>query len=171
MVQTRGVGACLYLFVFGVTSAYADSHVHAPKTLQMRSRPASATPLLHTRIARPVAQAPAPNPPPDGSAPTSGPPSPGGESGATPNAEGTSPARPDENAPTEQALIKDASAELSEAEFAKLAEQSSHEEVIIVTGSTIGRKSLTTPAPLTILDRELLYATGQGTLGDSIQPE
>ncbi|HSR99250.1 MAG TPA: TonB-dependent receptor [Kofleriaceae bacterium] len=68
-------------------------------------------------------------------------------------------------------MIKDATAELSEAEFAKLAEEQTHEEVIIVTGSTIGRKSLTTPAPLTILDRELLYATGQVTLGDSIQQE
>src|SRR5881628_1329318 len=133
MVQTRGVGACVYLFVFGVASAHADSRVATPKTLQMRSRPAPAAPLLHTRIARPVAQAPTPGPPPDGSAPASGSPSPsGGEPAAKPNAVGTPhgpaavPAAPGENAAAEQALIKDASAELSEAEFAKLAEQQSH---------------------------------------------
>src|SRR4051794_4170028 len=126
MVQTRGVGACLYLLVFGVASAYADSHVSAPKTLQMRSRPVPATSLLHTRIARPVAQAPAPSPPPDG-APTNGPPSPGGEAGATPNTDAGSPAAPGENAAAKQAQTKDAAAELSEAEFAKLAEEQTHE--------------------------------------------
>ncbi|TMQ20116.1 MAG: TonB-dependent receptor [Deltaproteobacteria bacterium] len=63
----------------------------------------------------------------------------------------------------------DTAAELSDAEFAKLAEQESKEEVIIVTGSTIGRKSLTTPAPLSILNRELLNAAGRPTVGDIIQ--
>jgi iron complex outermembrane recepter protein len=59
--------------------------------------------------------------------------------------------------------------ELSEDDFARLAEQDFREEVIIVTGSTIGRKSLTTPAPLTIIDRELLNAAGQATIGEVIQ--
>jgi outer membrane receptor protein involved in Fe transport len=51
----------------------------------------------------------------------------------------------------------------------KLAEQDFQEEVIVVTGSTIARRNVTTPAPLTILDRELLHAAGQPTLGDILQ--
>jgi hypothetical protein len=54
-------------------------------------------------------------------------------------------------------------------DFDKLADQDFKEEVIVVTGSTIGRRTVTTPAPLTILDRDLLQAAGQPTLGDIIQ--
>ncbi|MBC7975361.1 MAG: TonB-dependent receptor [Myxococcales bacterium] len=60
-------------------------------------------------------------------------------------------------------------ADLSDAEFAKLAEQDSTEEIIVVTGSTIGRKSLTTPAPLSVLSRDVLFAAGRATVGDIIQ--
>jgi outer membrane receptor protein involved in Fe transport len=63
----------------------------------------------------------------------------------------------------------DQGSDLSDAEFAKLAEQESKEEVITVTGSTIERRTLTTPAPLSILNRELLYAAGRATVGDIIQ--
>ncbi|HET7503868.1 MAG TPA: TonB-dependent receptor [Kofleriaceae bacterium] len=63
----------------------------------------------------------------------------------------------------------DQSTGLTDEEFAKLAEQDSREEVITVTGSTIERKSLTTPAPLTILNREALNAAGRATVGDIIQ--
>jgi iron complex outermembrane recepter protein len=59
--------------------------------------------------------------------------------------------------------------ELSESDFARLAEQDFKEEVIVVTGSTIGRKTLTTSAPLTIIDREMLATAGQPTLGDILQ--
>ncbi|HEX3764019.1 MAG TPA: TonB-dependent receptor [Kofleriaceae bacterium] len=59
--------------------------------------------------------------------------------------------------------------QLSDAEFAKLAEQEAKEEVIVVTGSTIERKTLTTPAPLTVLNREALNAAGRATVGDIIQ--
>jgi iron complex outermembrane receptor protein len=107
---------------------------------------------LHMRGARKVAQAPAPD---------EATPSPLDPAAAVP-----APADAAERVPARQAA-----GELSEAEFAKLAEEQSKEEVIIVTGSTIGRKSLTTPAPLTILDRELLYAAGQATLGDVVQQE
>jgi iron complex outermembrane receptor protein len=51
----------------------------------------------------------------------------------------------------------------------KLAEQEAKEEVITVTGSTLERKTLTTPAPLTILSREDFNASGRATVGDIIQ--
>jgi outer membrane receptor protein involved in Fe transport len=58
---------------------------------------------------------------------------------------------------------------LSDEELEKLAEQEAKEEVITVTGSTIERKTLTTPAPLTILNRDDLNASGRATVGDIIQ--
>ena len=53
--------------------------------------------------------------------------------------------------------------------MAKLAEQEAKSEVITVTGSTIERKTLTTPAPLTILNKENLNAAGRATVGDILQ--
>ncbi|MEO7730292.1 MAG: TonB-dependent receptor plug domain-containing protein, partial [Kofleriaceae bacterium] len=41
--------------------------------------------------------------------------------------------------------------------------------MITVTGSTIERKTLTTPAPLTILNRDDLTAAGRSTVGDILQ--
>jgi iron complex outermembrane recepter protein len=58
---------------------------------------------------------------------------------------------------------------LSDEELAKLAEQEAKTEVITVTGSTIERKQLTTPAPVTILNRDDLNAAGRATVGDIIQ--
>jgi outer membrane receptor protein involved in Fe transport len=52
---------------------------------------------------------------------------------------------------------------------AKLSEQEAGVEVITVTGSTLERKTLTTPAPLTILNREDLGAAGRATVGDILQ--
>src|SRR6266852_4697317 len=40
------------------------------------------------------------------------------------------------------------------------------EETIIVTGSRIRRKDLTTPAPVTVISREQVIASGTGPLGD-----
>jgi outer membrane receptor protein involved in Fe transport len=65
----------------------------------------------------------------------------------------------------------DPAANLSDDVFAQLAEQQTKDEVIFVTGSTIGRRSLTTPAPLTILDREMLSAAGKSTVGEILQQE
>jgi outer membrane receptor protein involved in Fe transport len=58
---------------------------------------------------------------------------------------------------------------LSDEELAKVSEQAAKEEVITITGSTIERKTLTTPAPLTILNREDLGAAGRATVGDILQ--
>jgi outer membrane receptor protein involved in Fe transport len=59
--------------------------------------------------------------------------------------------------------------ELSDEEMAKLSEQSAKTEIITVTGSTIERKTLTTPAPLTMLNRDELTAAGRATVGDILQ--
>ncbi len=59
--------------------------------------------------------------------------------------------------------------DLTDEELAKLSEQSAKEEIITVTGSTIERKTLTTPAPLTMLNREELTASGRATVGDILQ--
>jgi iron complex outermembrane receptor protein len=59
--------------------------------------------------------------------------------------------------------------DLSAAELARLAEQAAQGEVITVTGSAIERKSLTTPAPVTIITRDQLDAAGRTTLGEILQ--
>jgi outer membrane receptor protein involved in Fe transport len=103
--------------------------------------------------------------------------------GDQPPADGTAPPAPDPaSPPPDQPLAPDeapvpeaapAPAEqtpdLSDAELEKLAEQEAKEEVITVTGSTIERKTLTTAAPLTILNRDDLTATGRATVGDILQ--
>jgi len=43
-------------------------------------------------------------------------------------------------------------------------------EEIVVTGSRIRRKDLTTPAPVTVLSREQLMASGKVTIGDFLVP-
>jgi outer membrane receptor protein involved in Fe transport len=74
-------------------------------------------------------------------------------------------------APPPPAPASDPAAAISDDEFARIADEQSKEEVIFVTGSTIGRRGLTTPAPLTILDRELLVAAGQSSVGEILQAE
>jgi outer membrane receptor protein involved in Fe transport len=72
-------------------------------------------------------------------------------------------------APAAAPATVDTTPNLSDEELKKLAEQEAKEEVITVTGSTIERKTLTTPAPLTILNRDDLNAAGRSTVGDILQ--
>jgi iron complex outermembrane receptor protein len=92
---------------------------------------------------------------------------------ASPAPSGSEPAPPDDTPapppPPPPPAAAAPSPELTESDFARLAEQDFKEEVIVVTGSTIGRKTLTTSAPLTVIDREMLAASGQATLGDILQ--
>jgi len=111
--------------------------------------------------AKQVAQAPPADPPPAGAD------QPGDAAGSQPASPPGTDAQPSPAAPAVRA--DDPAADLSDAEYQKLADQTLKEEVIFVTGSTIGRKTLTAPAPLTILDRELLRASGQAMIGDVIQ--
>jgi iron complex outermembrane recepter protein len=89
-----------------------------------------------------------------------------------PAADGAPPAAdPAQPPPTPAAApaTVDSTPNLSDEELKKLAEQEAKEEVITVTGSTIERKTLTTPAPLTILNRDDLNAAGRSTVGDILQ--
>src|SRR2546429_425385 len=43
------------------------------------------------------------------------------------------------------------------------------EEEIVVTGSRVRRKDLTTPAPVTVISREQITASGVATLGEFLQ--
>jgi outer membrane receptor protein involved in Fe transport len=76
---------------------------------------------------------------------------------------------PADATPAPPAATVDTTPNLSDEELKKLAEQEAKEEVITVTGSTIERKTLTTPAPLTILNRDDLNAAGRSTVGDILQ--
>ena len=149
--MTRITGACsLIFFVVGIApiAAIADSGTSA--SLRMRDRPPH-------RSVRQLAQAPTPEPP---ATDTSG--------QAADRPAGTPPAAAPAANP---APAVDPAANLSDDVFAQLAEQQSKDEVIFVTGSTIGRRSLTTPAPLMILDREMLAAAGKSTVGEILQQE
>jgi outer membrane receptor protein involved in Fe transport len=119
-----------------------------------------------------VAQAPTPDqPPPSGDqAPAGGtgaPPAPAPEPTPTSTDQPPAPAPVTPPAPAPAPVAQTPS--LSDEELKKLAEQEAKEEVITVTGSTIERKTLTTPAPLTILNRDDLNAAGRATVGDIIQ--
>ncbi|HEY1555395.1 MAG TPA: TonB-dependent receptor [Kofleriaceae bacterium] len=65
-----------------------------------------------------------------------------------------------------------AGGDLTDEELAKMAEQEAKtqsEEVITVTGSLVERRELTTPAPVTVVDREKLLAAGVTNVGDMLQ--
>jgi iron complex outermembrane recepter protein len=170
MTRMKTLACSVVLFFVGVAPVAADKTTTAPKSLRMRS------PTVAKPSAKRVAQAPTPDQPtpPSGDQPAAGgtgaPPTPAPE--AQPSAEpapvpeATPPAAVTEAPP---AAPVETTPDLTDAELAKLAEQEAKEEVITVTGSTIERKTLTTPAPLTILNREDLNASGRATVGDIIQ--
>jgi outer membrane receptor protein involved in Fe transport len=58
--------------------------------------------------------------------------------------------------------------DLSDEELLEAAEEGEG-EVIIITGSMISRKQLTTPAPVAIMDKEELDASGQVSIGEILQ--
>jgi outer membrane receptor protein involved in Fe transport len=59
---------------------------------------------------------------------------------------------------------------LTDEQLAKMAEQeASSGEVITVTGSLVERKELTTPAPISVVDRDKLEAAGVTNVGDILQ--
>src|SRR6185503_1938331 len=59
---------------------------------------------------------------------------------------------------------------LTDEQLAKLAEQEAEgEEIITVTGSLVGRKELTTSAPVTVVDREKLQSAGISNVGAILQ--
>jgi iron complex outermembrane receptor protein len=156
----------------GVAPAAADTHAPAPISLRMRAHPSkSASPNSHprrqlVRRGTQVAQA-APDQPAD-PAPSSGDPPADTPPPAEPEPPPPSPEQAPAAAPESPPAAAQAS-DLTDAELAKLSEQAAKEEIITVTGSTIERKTLTTPAPVTILNRDDLDATGRSTVGDILQ--
>src|SRR5262249_58315124 len=63
---------------------------------------------------------------------------------------------------------KGAADEPSDAAALRKPQRSGGEEVV-VTGSRVRRKDLTTPAPITVINREQVQASGKVSLGDFLQ--
>ena len=161
MIQMRIVALGISVLMIGVAPAPAEAQAQAPETLHMR--PTHALP-----VPRRSAQA-APDPPPPTDEPA------GSGAAAAPPPDAAAPAEAQPAAPTEgqppapAAAAAAAPAASSDAEFEKLAEQDLQEEVIVITGSAIERKALVARAPLTVLDRSMLEASGRSTVGDMLQ--
>jgi iron complex outermembrane receptor protein len=193
MRRIKTIACSLGLILVGVTSITADADSSAPASLRMRAGSDSASPrsgprwnpvrwgkrIAQAATNQPSDPAPAGNDstaaqPADTPAPADAPPA-----ADTPAPADTPPAEPapaPEAAPaqapgaaTAPPLAVEQSSQLSDEELAKLSEQSAKEEVITITGSTIERKTLTTPAPLTILNRQDLAVFGRATVGDILQ--
>src|SRR4051794_4746214 len=128
MIRTNAIACGLCMVLLGIGTAAADTVKESPKSLRMRARP-HWSPL---RLAKQVAQVPAPDPAAaDGDQP-----------GDKPGVPASGQANPDQavSASPEAAQAAPAdtqSTELSETDFEKLAEQDTKEEIIVVTGSTI----------------------------------
>jgi outer membrane receptor protein involved in Fe transport len=155
MTRMKTLAWGVAVLLAGAAPAAADSHADAPSSLRMRAR--SDHRWFVPRFTRRVAQA----------APDPAPADPPADPAAAPAEPAAAPA-PEPAAPAPAPTV-DQTPQLSDEELAKLAEQEAKTEVITVTGSTIERKTLTTPAPVTILSREDLNAAGRSTVGDIIQ--
>ncbi|HEY5922315.1 MAG TPA: TonB-dependent receptor [Kofleriaceae bacterium] len=140
------------MVLFG--DALADDSAPAPSTLRMRPR------AWHTRVLRPLrlAQPTEPTPPAEdtGEGAPADPPPAEGIPGVGARA-------------SEQPANVEQTPNLSDEELAKMAEETAGEEVIVVTGSLIDRRELTSPAPVTVLDKADLEGAGVSTIGDIIQ--
>src|SRR5262245_24070405 len=166
MLTTKRALYSACLLFLGAGTASADP---APKTLHMR-----ATKAPHKQVR--VAQTPPPDnggtPPDNGGTPPT-PPADQGNPPANPPPENPPPPAnpPPANPPPPEQPTVGATPNLSDEEMAKLAEQEAAkgEEVITVTGSLVGRKELTTAAPVSVVDREKLEAAGITNVGDILQ--
>ncbi len=169
MVTTKRALYSACLMFLGIGAASADT---APKTLHMRASKAP-----QKAAAKPVRVAQTPPPDSGGTPPDNGgtPPTPPPDNGTPPTPpppENPPPANPPPaNPPPPEQPNVGATPNLSDEEMAKLAEQEANkgEEVITVTGSLVGRKELTTAAPVSVVDREKLEAAGITNVGDILQ--
>jgi outer membrane receptor protein involved in Fe transport len=87
----------------------------------------------------------------------------------TPQAKQTAQAEGEEGAPADEGT--EGEVELTPEELALLAQQEAEAEaeVIVVTGSAIERKELTTPAPVSVIDKADIDAAGLASVGDILQ--
>src|SRR4051812_23473336 len=113
MTRTTIVLCSLCTIVVGAARAGADAH--QPASLRMRSASRPAAPPLRPQAGKQVAQAPAPSPPPT----TGDPPADRPADTPAPGADTLAPEPPS---------ASDPNVDLSDADFAKLAEQQSGEE-------------------------------------------
>ena len=148
MANTKKALYSACLVFLGAGAAYAD----APKSLHMRK----------VRVAQPTTPD---TPPPDSGGPSAGtptdtsPPTPAPVSTPAP-APGPADQPPAAPGMTDEELAKAAAAE---------AEKTQGEEVITVTGSLVERKELTTPSPISVVDKQKLAAAGIQNVGAILQ--
>jgi iron complex outermembrane recepter protein len=135
--------------------AQAAAGQPAQPTQPAPAQPAPAQPA-------PAQPAPAPAPTPASPEPAPAQPAPAQPAPAPEAQPAPAPAEPaGEAAPTDADVIAQAEAELEGAD--------AEGEVIVVTGSAIERKETTTPAPVSVVDREELNASGMVSVGDILQ--
>jgi outer membrane receptor protein involved in Fe transport len=147
----------MWVLLLAAAPAFADGPA-ATGSLRMRARTQGRAHWTPSYWGRRVAQA-APEPAPAEPAPADAAP-------AEPAPEPAAPAAAPAAAPPPTV---EQTPGLTDDELKALAEAAEHEEVISVTGSAIERKTLTTPAPLSIMNREDLDAAGRSTIGDILQ--
>jgi iron complex outermembrane receptor protein len=189
MKQILYLAALAPLVGIGARDATADGKV--PKSLKIREDHVTIVQARKAQQRRPLRTAqpdPTPAPPPAPPAPPAPPPEgtppPPPPEGTTPPPEGTTPPAdqppqpPPQPAPPqppppstpEAAPNVPSTPDLTDAELRKLAEeQEKTAEVIEVTGSLIERKELTSPAPVTVVDRQDLDAAGVTSVGTVLQ--
>jgi iron complex outermembrane receptor protein len=151
----------------GVATASPDGSNSSVRSLHMRAGSSHSTPA-RLRLAA-MKKQPTPTPAPTDPAPEPAPPPEGAEP----------PPPPPEGPPTGDANTAEPAPGNTDEELAKMAAEAEKaaengegtvgSEVIEVTGSLVDRKTLDTPAPVTVLDREILKATGQTNVGSILQ--
>jgi iron complex outermembrane recepter protein len=158
----------------GATPSVAGSTPAAPKSLSMRTA-VKARALQIKAQAQPgqPAPAPAPAPPPAPGAPVPGETPPADTAApvdAVPPAPEPAPAPAPAPEPVAAPEPAPASETLTDEELAALAEAEADEgEVIYITGSAIERRELTTPSPVSVLDKADLESAGLVNVGDILQ--
>jgi len=154
---------CLAVAAGATVPAAADDH--APSSLRMREPPPAHPRGNRTQLGRRVAQLPpdaSPSDPPADASP--------GDPPATPPttpAPAPPPAPPPTPAPP--APANSPPAKLTDEELAALAGNAGKTEVITVTEATIEHKLFTGRAPVSVVTRADLTASGRATLGDILQ--
>jgi iron complex outermembrane receptor protein len=153
MMEPRSMGTTKHaaLLCIAVAAAPVAADDHAPRSLRMRDPRPAYTRLNPNLLGPRVAQLPTDDPPGDAPTPPPIPPS-GSPPPAAPPVPAASPP------PT-----------LTNDERAKLAEEDGKTEVISVTGATIEHKLFTGRAPVSVVTRADLAASGRATLGDVLQ--
>jgi iron complex outermembrane recepter protein len=181
MTRMIRITATLGLGLAAVRPAAADRPTPAPGSLRMRQPVTPRVPWSPVPLARRVAQA-APGAPPTGpAAAPAGPDAPPADPDAAPadpdaaptgaGAPPTDPGAPPAAGapPMTEPPAAPPPAKLTDDELARLAEAEARTEVIEITGIASDRAAINGRAPVSIVTRAELVATGRATLGDIVQ--